>query len=154
MEDGVVLVDDGLVVLACLLVEVLVVALVELVEVEVGVVLVLVEVGVVLVLVVLVVVGVVEVLVVLGEVVVGGALEVGGLLEAGLLGAGALLSPASKTLMFAFWPLGTVTTQKAPPPAPSAASSEVTWFKASDEGSILQGRPLQPAPSSQVISTP
>jgi hypothetical protein len=147
------LVDEGLVVLTCLLVEVLVVALVGVVDVEVGVV--LVEVVDVVVGVVLVLVLVVDVLVVLVDVVVGGALEVGGeLVEVGPLGAGAELSPASKTLMFAVWPLGTVTTQKAPPPAPSAASLEVTWFKESDEGSILQGRPLQPAPSSQVISTP
>lgn len=141
------LVDAGLVEVTCLLVEVVVWVLVDVV---VGVVLVLVEVGVVLVL-VLVLVGVVEVLVVVVD---GGALEAGGLLEAGLLGAGAELSPASKTLMLAFCPLGTVTTQKAPPPAPSAASFEVTWFKPLLEGSILQGSPLQPAPSSQVISTP
>lgn len=64
------------------------------------------------------------------------------------------LLPASKTTMFAFLPLGTVTTQKAAPPAPSALSAEVTSFKALTEGSILQGRPLQPAPSSHVISTP
>jgi hypothetical protein len=64
------------------------------------------------------------------------------------------LLPASKTTMFAVWPLGTVTTQNAAPPAPSELSAEVTWFKASTEGSILQGRPLQPALSSQVISTP
>lgn len=64
------------------------------------------------------------------------------------------LPPASNTTMFADWPLGTVTTQNAAPPAPSELSPEVTSFKALTEGSILQGRPLQPAPSSQVISTP
>lgn len=64
------------------------------------------------------------------------------------------LLPASKTTMFAVLPLGTVTTQNDAPPAPSALSGEVTSFKALTEGSILQGRPLQPAPSSQVISTP
>lgn len=64
------------------------------------------------------------------------------------------LLPASKTTMFAVLPLGTVTTQNDAPPAPSALSAEVTSFKALTEGSILQGKPLQPAPSSQVISTP
>jgi hypothetical protein len=64
------------------------------------------------------------------------------------------LLPASKTTMLALWPLGTVTTQNAAPPAPSELSAEVTSFKALTEGSILHGRPLQPAPSSQVISTP
>lgn len=64
------------------------------------------------------------------------------------------LLPASKTTMFAVWPLGTVTTQNEAPPAPSELSAEVTSFRESTEGSILQGNPLQPAPSSQVISTP
>lgn len=99
-----------------------------------------------------------------GEAVVVAAVEVEVLVEVGLeletevgeeLGveSPAPLPPASKTTMFAFWPLGTVTTQKEAPPAPSALSKEVTPFKPL-EGSILQGRPLQPAPSSQVISTP
>lgn len=64
------------------------------------------------------------------------------------------LLPASKTTMFAFLPGGTVTTQNAAPPAPSELSLEVTSFNPLTEGSILQGRPLQPASSSQVISTP
>jgi hypothetical protein len=76
------------------------------------------------------------------------------LLALALLELPVSLLPASKTTMFAVLPLGTVTTQNDAPPAPSELSGEVTSFKALTEGSILQGRPLQPAPSSQVISTP
>lgn len=64
------------------------------------------------------------------------------------------LSPALNITIFADLPEGTVTTQKPAPPAPSELSEEVTWFELSVEGSILQGRPMQPASSSQVISTP
>jgi hypothetical protein len=58
----------------------------------------------------------------------------------------------SNTTKFAFPPLGTVTTQKAPPPAPleEPPTISLTPFL---EGSIAQGRPLQPSVS-QTISTP
>lgn len=97
---------------------------------------------------------------VVGAAVVVGVVEVEEELDELLLGLllvvelPVLLLPASKTTMFAVLPLGTVTTQNDAPPAPSALSAEVTSFKALTEGSILQGKPLQPAPSSQVISTP
>jgi hypothetical protein len=58
----------------------------------------------------------------------------------------------SKTSKVAVAPLGTVTTQKAPPPAPfellPTISFTLFWL-----GSILHGRPLQ-FPPLQVISTP
>jgi hypothetical protein len=58
----------------------------------------------------------------------------------------------SNTTMLAFSPLGTVTTQKAPPPAPieELPVISLTMFTA---GSILHGRPLQ-LPPSHSISTP
>lgn len=63
-----------------------------------------------------------------------------------------LSPPAVKTTKFAVDPFGTVTTQKAPPPAPSLAEPTIslTLFLV---GSIAQGRPLQ-LPSGQSILTP
>ena len=61
--------------------------------------------------------------------------------------------PFSKTTIWAFSPLGTVTTQKAPSPAPPVVVSPVTSLTLFVFGSILQGRPLQPPPSHS-ISTP
>ena len=90
----------------------------------------------------------------------GDQLELGGVLE-GDDGAGPLSLPllpplfppdSSKISKFALTPLGTVTTQKAAPPAPSAWPPTI-WFTEFCLGSILHGRPLQPGPS-QVISTP
>jgi hypothetical protein len=63
------------------------------------------------------------------------------------------LPPTSKTTMLALAPLGTVTTQKEPPPAPSEPLPVISLIAFLD-GSIAQGRPLQLAPSSQIISTP
>jgi hypothetical protein len=63
------------------------------------------------------------------------------------------LPPTSKTTMLALAPLGTVTTQKEPPPAPSEPLPVIS-LTAFLDGSIAQGRPLQLAPSSQIISTP
>ena len=61
--------------------------------------------------------------------------------------------PFSKTTTWAFSPLGTVTTQKAPSPAPPVVVSPETSLTLFVFGSILQGRPLQPPPSHS-ISTP
>lgn len=63
-----------------------------------------------------------------------------------------LLPPLSNTTIWAFSPLGTVTTQNAAPPAPSSVLPiiSLTLFTA---GSILQGSPLHPSPSHS-ISTP
>ena len=61
--------------------------------------------------------------------------------------------PFSKTTIWAFSPLGTVTTQKAPSPAPPVVVSPETSLTLFVFGSILQGRPLQPPPSHS-ISTP
>ena len=63
------------------------------------------------------------------------------------------LPPFSNTTTWAFSPLGTVTTQKAPSPAPPVVVSPVTSLTLFVFGSILQGRPLQPPPSHS-ISTP
>ena len=56
------------------------------------------------------------------------------------------LLPASKTTIVAWVPLGTVTTQKAAPPAPSVPLPVIslTLFLA---GSISQGSPLHPSHS-------
>lgn len=62
------------------------------------------------------------------------------------------LPPFSNTLTWAVSPLGTVTTQKLPPPAPGLLPP-VTSLTLWTSGSILHGRPLQPEPS-QMISTP
>ena len=59
----------------------------------------------------------------------------------------------SKTTTWAFSPFGTVTTQKAPSPAPPVVVSPVTSLTLFVFGSILQGRSLQPLPSHS-ISTP
>lgn len=49
----------------------------------------------------------------------------------------------SQTTMLAFSPLGTVTTQKEPPPAPSVVVSPVISLTPLLLGSILQGSPSQ-----------
>lgn len=49
----------------------------------------------------------------------------------------------SQTTMLAFSPLGTVTTQKEPPPAPSVVVSPVISLTSLVLGSILQGSPSQ-----------
>jgi len=59
----------------------------------------------------------------------------------------------SQTTMLAFSPLGTVTTQNEPPPAPSVLVSPVISLTSLVLGSILQGRPSQ-LPPSHWISTP
>lgn len=59
----------------------------------------------------------------------------------------------SNTLILAFPPGGTVTTQNLPPPAPAPPLEPVTSLTPFSAGSILQGRPLQPPPSHS-ISTP
>jgi len=58
---------------------------------------------------------------------------------------------SSKTTKVAVTPLGTVTTQKAPPPAPleELPTISFTLFLA---GSIAQGRPLQPGPSHSIFT--
>lgn len=53
----------------------------------------------------------------------------------------------SQTTMLAFSPLGTVTTQKEPPPAPSVVVSPVISLTPLLLGSILQGSPSQLSPS-------
>lgn len=58
----------------------------------------------------------------------------------------------SKMTTLAFSPLGTVTTQKVAPPAPTEELPIIS-LTAFTSGSILQGRPLQPPPSHS-ISTP
>lgn len=55
----------------------------------------------------------------------------------------------SKTTKFAFFPLGTVTTQKLPPPAPEAWPPIISLTLLT-AGSILHGKPLQPAPSHSI----
>jgi len=60
-------------------------------------------------------------------------------------------SPALKTTRFALLPVGTVTTQKPAPPAPSADSDDVTVFIALTDGSIEHGRPLHPPPSHSIL---
>ena len=57
-----------------------------------------------------------------------------------------------KTTKLALTPCGTVTTQKAAPPAPSVFAPTIS-FTPLVPGSIAQGRPLQPSPS-HTISTP
>jgi hypothetical protein len=59
----------------------------------------------------------------------------------------------SKTTMLALAPEGTVTTQPVAPPAPVKTSGASISFTPMVEGSIRQGRPLQPLPS-QRISIP
>ena len=60
-------------------------------------------------------------------------------------------SPAGNTTMFAVKPLGTVTTQKLAPPAPEAWSALVTPPTPLTEGSMVHGRPLQPAPEHSIL---
>ena len=62
-----------------------------------------------------------------------------------------LIGP-SKTTKLAVTPLGTVTTQKFAPPAPSVLLPTISLIAFWD-GSIAQGSPLQPGPL-QTISTP
>ena len=57
------------------------------------------------------------------------------------------MKPFSQTTMLAFSPLGTVTTQKEPPPAPSVVVSPVISLTPLLLGSILQGSPSQLSPS-------
>jgi len=64
-----------------------------------------------------------------------------------------LESPALKTVMTAVPPFGTVTTQKLPPPAPTADKLLVTSLILFTAGSMLQGKPLQP-PLGQSIFRP
>lgn len=62
------------------------------------------------------------------------------------------LKPPSNTTKLALLPLGTVTTQKLAPPAPSVLVPVISFTVCLD-GSMAHGRPLQPPPS-QTISTP
>ena len=62
-----------------------------------------------------------------------------------------LIGP-SKTTKLAVTPLGTVTTQKFAPPAPSVLLPTISLIEFWD-GSIAHGSPLQPGPL-QTISTP
>lgn len=55
----------------------------------------------------------------------------------------------SKTTTLAFSPLGTVTTQKVAPPAPTEVLPIIS-LTAFTAGSILHGRPLQPSPSHSI----
>lgn len=57
------------------------------------------------------------------------------------------LASTSKTTMLALEPGGTVMTQPVAPPAPVNMSRASMMLTAMVEGSILQGRPLQPGPS-------
>jgi hypothetical protein len=59
--------------------------------------------------------------------------------------------PAGNTTMLAFTPEGTVTTQKLAPPAPLAWSALETPPTPALEGSMEQGRPLQPSPSHSML---
>lgn len=63
-----------------------------------------------------------------------------------------LSPPALYTTKLAVDPFATVTTQKAPPPAPLLALPSI-WLTRFWLGSIAQGRPLHP-PSGQSIFTP
>lgn len=58
----------------------------------------------------------------------------------------------SNTTKLALLPFGTVTTQKLAPPTPMVPPADIS-FTLCFEGSMAQGRPLQPPPS-QTISTP
>lgn len=58
----------------------------------------------------------------------------------------------SNTTKLALLPFGTVTTQKLAPPTPTVPPPDIS-FTLCFEGSMAQGRPLQPPPS-QTISTP
>ena len=60
-------------------------------------------------------------------------------------------SPAGKTTTLADPPSGTVTTQKFAPPAPDAWSELVTPPIPLVEGSMEQGRPLQPEPEHSTL---
>lgn len=74
--------------------------------------------------------------------------EVAGLVGSELLESS--LAPISKTTMLALEPGGTVTTQPVAPPAPMNTSKALIWLTSMLEGSILQGRPLQPSPSHSI----
>lgn len=56
----------------------------------------------------------------------------------------------SKTTMLALAPEGTVTTQPVAPPAPVKTSGAFISLTPMVEGSIRQGRPLQPSPSHRI----
>jgi hypothetical protein len=56
----------------------------------------------------------------------------------------------SKTTMLALAPEGTVTTQPVAPPAPVKTSGASISLTPMVEGSIRQGRPLQPSPSHRI----
>jgi hypothetical protein len=79
---------------------------------------------------------------------VGVALAEGAALESSLPlpVEGESASPALNTTILAWPPFGTVTTQKFPPPAPLAERGLFTSLILFTEGSMEQGRPLQPPP--------
>lgn len=82
--------------------------------------------------------------------------EGGGLLLLGSLPLEPLsppLSPHSEITYLAEPPAGTVTTQETAPPAPELPPPPTSSLTPCCDGSIAQGRPLQPSPS-QTISTP
>lgn len=60
------------------------------------------------------------------------------------------LPSTSKTIMLPLRPGGTVTTQPVAPPAPVNTSSASMTLTSMEDGSILQGRPLQPSPSHSI----
>jgi hypothetical protein len=74
-----------------------------------------------------------------------------GLEEAALDEPEAEESPAGNRTTVADWPSGIVTTQKFAPPAPDASSGLVTPPIPFTEGSMEQGRPLQPEPEHSTL---
>ena len=57
----------------------------------------------------------------------------------------------SNTTTLAFWPLGTVTTQKVAPPAPAVSLPEHSLTECL-AGSMAHGRPLHPSPSHSILT--